>query len=233
MMRDFVWPQPKTCFDDIEEEEHFNCVKNIQSNFVLMTLLLRSNEAGLLYSARTNYRLATTEKLQVKNNLKQSMIECVYQSDKAEKVFNNSNIAITFYSLVRRKSRFKDSPRVGSIAKEDVQYGATNPPINSGKVFQAEVHIPQAAATFVTEKEYQKLAYILNLKPKRPKKATTARRSLFDFRTLLTGHGNKPLNAKNPLKSSYTKSWTGPSSKPIMLTRHQSPCGDSGHSCKY
>jgi hypothetical protein len=202
-MQNFEWSLLKTCADDPDEEEHFNCVKNIPTTFVLMTLLLRSNEAGLLYSARTNYRLATAEKLNEKNNLQRSMLECVYNSNKTEKVFNNSNISITFYSLVKRKSRYIDSPRVGSIAKEDVQYGTQstrNPTNNSQKVIQAEVHIPQAAATFVTEKEYLKLAYILNLKPKRLKKSTRTGGSLFDFKTLLTGHGNQPLNDMETIK---------------------------------
>jgi hypothetical protein len=173
--------------DDVVEDEDFNIVKNIKTNFVLMTLFLRCSDAGLLYGARTNYRLASRVGLDSGSSLgMQTMLDCAYAAE-SEEHFSNSNLGVMFYSLVKCKRRYTDTPRLGSISKEDVQFAKRT------VVQLTEVHIPQASAMHVSGKEYLKVAYILNVKPGKLKEGLDGM-CIYDFSALLSEYSNVKLS---------------------------------------
>jgi hypothetical protein len=62
-------------FDIAGVDKNILVTDNIKSGFFKLMLLTQCSEEGILYSPRTNYRLATKEKLTVKNNLQNSMLE--------------------------------------------------------------------------------------------------------------------------------------------------------------
>jgi hypothetical protein len=150
----------------------------------MLTLFLRCNEVGMLYGARTNFRLASRVGILSDNNLTQSMLACAYAADETEEKFTNSKLGLTFYSLVKCRKRFTDTPIIGSIAKEDVKLGKSI-------VELIEVQIPQASAKYVTEREYLKVAYILNLQPRKENPKVGG---FYDYHTLLGRYANEKVN---------------------------------------
>jgi hypothetical protein len=124
------------------------------------------------------------------NNLSQTMLGCAYATDETEEKFTNSKLAVTFYSLVRSTKRFVDTPLLGSIAKEDVKLGKST-------VNLVEVQIPQASAKHVTAREFMKVAYILNLKPKRE---SLELNGIYDFDALLGAYANESVNSLDDIE---------------------------------
>jgi hypothetical protein len=99
-LADLTWLTKKTQFRDkkfdIAGVENILVADNIKSGFFKLMLLTRCSEEGILYSPRTNYRLATKEKITVKNNLQNSMLEYAMSSGNTDE-FNSTKIALTFY----------------------------------------------------------------------------------------------------------------------------------------
>ena len=105
--------------------------------------MVRCTESGVLYGARTNYRLADNKMLSNKNGLKKSMYEHATSGEDQES-FNSSPLVATFYNIVRLEDMCPDSPRLASIAKEKVCIG-------NDKHEQAEVLIAQAVAAHASD----------------------------------------------------------------------------------
>lgn len=189
-MEDFEWDTCGTGDLDEEDDGSFYSVKNITTNFVLLTLLLRCSEVGLLFGARTNYRLCSSQGLTGKTKLSDSMVESAYKEG-SDKRFNNTALGVMFYSLVKASQRDLLAPRLGSIAKEDFMVGTSE-----AGVGPVEVHLTQATAVHVTEKEYSKLAFIMNLKTRQLPPDKEEKR-LFDFKKLLAvDHDDKITSLK-------------------------------------
>ena len=118
VLKDFIrgWKKNKTT-----EEREFHNVSNffhmeLETNFLMMLLMVRCTTAGVLYSARTN---ADNKMLSNKNGLKKSMYEHATSGEDQES-FNSSPLVATFYNIVRLEDMCPDSPRLASIAKEKV-----------------------------------------------------------------------------------------------------------------
>ena len=178
LLEDFEWETSGEGELDEEDDGTFYSVKNITSNFVLLTLLLRCSEVGLLYAARTNYRLCSSQGLKGKSKLCDSMEQSAY-NEGSDKRFNNTALGVMFYNLVKARLRDEDDPRLGSIAKEDCMVGQIQ-----NSVGPVEVHLAQASAVHVSAKEYSKLAYIMNLKARKLPTDKQFKR-LFDYKRLL------------------------------------------------
>jgi hypothetical protein len=100
-LADLTWPTKKTQIRDKKFAiagvyQNLLVDDNIRSGFFKLMLLTRCSEEGILYSPRTNYRLATKEKITVKNNLQNSMLEYAMSSGNTDE-FNSTKIALTFY----------------------------------------------------------------------------------------------------------------------------------------
>jgi hypothetical protein len=76
-------------------------------------LLTQCSEEGILYSPRTNYCLAMKEKMTVKNNLQNSMLEYAMNSGSTDKF---SKIALTFYQKDQTETDI-EPPTLTSISK--------------------------------------------------------------------------------------------------------------------
>lgn len=162
---------------DFETQAQFYVTPEITSNWLILTLLLRCNEIGMLYTLPTNYRLAMKENLLSKHQLNTTMVDCATSEQADKEDFNNSHINVMFYKLRLTDTRYNDSPKIVSVSREDITYENTTTDAIKGE-------IPLATATYVNDDDYNRLAYILNLKPKVLPNNCLGR-SLFDFQELL------------------------------------------------
>jgi hypothetical protein len=102
-----MWPTKKTQIRDKKfniggVEQNILVVDNIKSGFFKLMLLTQCSEEGILYSPRTNYCLATKEKMTVKNKLQNSMLEYAMSSGSRDE-FSSTTIALTFYQVTRQR----------------------------------------------------------------------------------------------------------------------------------
>jgi hypothetical protein len=145
--------------------------------------LPQCSEEGILYSPRTNYRLATKEKLTVKNSLQNLMLEYAMSSGSRDE-FSSTKIALTFYQVDQTETD-NARPTLTSISKETVNLD--NKPYES-----TEVLIKQAVGKYVSQIEYQKLCYILNKKPQQLSKDSKDQ-GLCDFSAILGVNANTTM----------------------------------------
>jgi hypothetical protein len=163
----------------VSADDMFIIQKNIETNFSMIALLTRSNELGIVYGLKGNYRLASIENLQNCNGLSKSMEQHAF-SDKNEQEFNSTPLGVMFYRMVRTRHWGRNSQRLVSICKEDLllQRGKT--------VKSSEIEIAQSSAAYVTESEFKKLAFIMNTN------VSDKANGLSDFEAILTCNSDEP-----------------------------------------
>jgi hypothetical protein len=157
----------------------------------MTALLVRCTEGGVLYGARTNSRVASTEKLRAKHGLPLTMEEYAYTSGK-ENEFNNTGIAVIFYKMARTKVFARDTPRLMSIAKEDLECGDI-------EEVSTEVEIAQTSAKYVDAEDFKKLTYILNIKPRESDEQNN-KKGLFDYESVLRYNDKFDIKTNAALK---------------------------------
>jgi hypothetical protein len=163
---------------------------NIGSSFFKLTLLTRCTEVGLLYGPKTNYRLASKDKMTVKNRLRKSMLEYALSSGNENEF--NPKMSVAFYQI-EKSNDSKNAVRLTSIAKETVKLTDT--------VFEnCQVHIDEASVKHVSNFELLKLCYILKEKPTK-KRNGSEYSEVYDYRTILNGQGPKTINNNDDLKT--------------------------------
>jgi hypothetical protein len=170
-------------FDIAGVDKNVLVADNIKSGFFKLMLLTRCSEEGILYSPRTNYRLATKEKLIFKNNLQNSMLECAMSSGNRDE-FSSTKIALTFYQVDQTETD-NEPPTLTFISKETVNLD--NKPYES-----TEVLIEQAVGKRVSQFEYQKLCYILNKKLQQLSK-DSKNQGLYNFSAILGDNANTTM----------------------------------------
>jgi hypothetical protein len=122
-LADLAWPTKKTQirdkkFDIASVDKNILVVDNIKSGFFKLMLLTQCSEEGIQYSPRTNYCLATKEKMTVKNILQNSMLEYAMSSGNTDE-FSSTKIALTFYQIDQTETDI-EPPTLTSISKETV-----------------------------------------------------------------------------------------------------------------
>jgi hypothetical protein len=174
---------------DVDKVDDFLLSNINDCSFFMSVLLLRSNEVGVLYSPRTNFRLASKEKMLAMNNLSKSMYDCAMSTDN-EREFDSSRLALTFYQISKVGEFCIDTPRLTSVSKEVII-------LEDQRLFNTEIHIAQASATKVSKEEFMKLCFILNVKPKQVSEEF-AEQGIFDFDAVLSaGRNTDILNIRN------------------------------------
>jgi hypothetical protein len=163
---------------------------NIDSSFFKLTLLTRCNEVGILYSPKTNYRLATKENMMVKNKLRNSMLESAMNSGNEDEF--NQKIALAFYQIAKTNDP-ENALQLTSIAKETVQLKNTS-------IENCAVQIDETNAKHVSKFEFLKLCYILNETPRKLTKECEDR-DVYDFRTILYGQEPKTITNNDDLRT--------------------------------
>lgn len=203
-MADLTWPTKKTQIRDKKFAiagvyQNLLVDDNIRSGFFKLMLLTRCSEEGILYSPRTNYRLATKEKLTVKNNLTKSMLEYAMSSGNSDEF--STKIALTFYQIDQAETD-NAPPTLTSISRETVS-------LDDKPYESTEVLIEQTVGKHVSQFEYQKLCYILNTKPQQLTKDSKDQ-GLFDFTAILGDNANATMLSNQSL-SEYVRvvlNWT-------------------------
>jgi hypothetical protein len=186
-------------FDIGGVEQNILVVDNNKSGFFKLMLLTRCSEEGILYSPRTNYCLATKEKLTVKNNLQNSMLEYAMSSGNRDE-FSSTKIALTFYQVDQTETETDNKPpTLTSISKETVNLD--NKPHES-----TEVLIEQAVGKYVSQFEYQKVCYILNKKPQQLSKDSRDQ-GLYNFSAILGDNANTTMLNNQSLADSVIGSF--------------------------
>jgi hypothetical protein len=163
---------------------------NITSGFLMLVLLTRCNEGGINYSPRTNYRLSSVEKMNVKNNLGRTMSEYAMSADSSEE-FSSSKLALMFYKIAKITKFWKDTPRLTSIATEKIKLG-------NETISNCEVHIGQTQATYVQEEDFLKLCCLLNVHPDKMTK-DCREKGLFDFEAILNRKESTAIRTRKDL----------------------------------
>lgn len=172
---------------------------NLESGFFRLLLLTRCSDSGIIYNTRTNYRLATKEKMTVKNKLKKSMVEYALSNGDTDEF--SPKIALTFYQLKKKSSTDrKDIPLLSSIGKENIL-------VNKHLAENWEIHIADTIAKQVSQYEFLKLCYILNEVPLTiPTK--NKKHGLYDFGAILRNQGRVTITNNEELKN-YLKDILG------------------------
>jgi hypothetical protein len=179
-LKDLYWKRRK---DEIKEkifapsgvEKKLWIHDNLESKYFRLMLLTRCSEDGVLYSPRTNYRFATKENLTVKNNLRKSMLECALSEGNEDKF--NPKVAVSFYQVTTTEEPSIDTPPLTSIALETVK-------IKEKTYENCKVCIKHTTAKHVSQFEYLKLCYILNIRPLQMTN-NCKEEGLYDFQTIL------------------------------------------------
>jgi hypothetical protein len=88
--------------DQVDASGKINIIvqDNLDSGFFRLMLLTCCSDSGILYNTRTNYRLATTEKMTSKNRLKKSMLEYALSNGNSDEF--SPKVALTFYQIKKK-----------------------------------------------------------------------------------------------------------------------------------
>jgi hypothetical protein len=89
------------------DEKSLMMYDNSDSLFFKLTLLTWCNEVGLLYSPKTNYRLAAKDKMTVKNKLCKSMLQYALSSGNENEF--NPKMSVAFYQIEKSNDSKKCS----------------------------------------------------------------------------------------------------------------------------
>jgi hypothetical protein len=182
------------------EESGIIMQDNLESGFFRLLLLTRCSDSGIMYSTRTNYRLATTEKMTVKNNLKKSMMEYALSQGDTEEF--NPKIALTFYQIKKKTSTdSKHIPLLSSIGKESVWFNG----YCGDDDF--DILMKDTIAKQVNQYEFLKLCYIFNETPLTIP-AENKRHDLYDFGAILRNKGRVTITNNEELMA-YVKDILG------------------------